>query len=305
MPSSWIDEVKQVARNVRCRVLEHTINNNGGYLSQACSSAETLATLYVKLMNLGPSAAPRIPPAFSGVPSASNRESFTGSLYNGPRAPHLDRFFLSPAHYALVLYALLIEVDRMDPEGLAQFNKDGSTVEMIGAEHSPGMEVTTGSLGQGLSQAAGVALARKLRGETGYTWVYLSDGEFQEGQTWETLQALSFFGLGRVRIYVDVNGQQCDGPTDDVMPLGALKDKLEAFGMSVAEVNGHDPEALAAPALAHDDQRPLIVLAYTDPCKDIELLRQNAPKLHYVRFKSPEEVSRYQAVLDELKGGAA
>ncbi len=295
---TWQDQVHRVARRIRMRVLEHTLNNNGGYLSQACSSAETLATLYLKVMNLGPSEAPMVPLPFPGVPGPGNKNYFTGAAYNGPRAPHLDRFYLSPAHYALVLYATLIEVGRMAPEGLAQFNQDGSSVEMIGAEHSPGMEVTSGSLAQALSQAIGVALARRLRGETGRTWVYLSDGEFQEGQTWEAMQFLSFYKLDSVGIYVDVNGQQCDGTTESVMSIEPLKARLEAFGARVFQVDGHDPDALAAPAELEPDGRPLVVLAYTDPCRGLDLLRERAPKLHYVRFKGPEE---WQLYADELR----
>lgn len=118
----------------------------------------------------------------------------------------------------------------MDAAGLAQFNQDGSTVEMIGAEHSPGMEFTTGSLAQGLSQAAGVALARKLRGESGRCWVYMSDGEFQEGQTWETFEVLAAYKLGNVGIYVDVNGQQCDGRMEDVLDIGELAGNCDRSG---------------------------------------------------------------------------
>jgi len=298
---TWQDEVLRVARRVRVRVLEHILSNNGGYMSQACSSAETLAALYLKIMNLRPSEAPMVPPPFPGVPGPGNKNYFTGAAYNGPRAPHLDRFFLSPAHYALVLYATLIEVGRMAPDGLAQFNQDGSSVEMIGAEHSPGMEVTTGSLAQGLSQAIGVAVARRLRGDTGRTWVYISDGEFQEGQTWEAMQFLSFYRLDTVGIYVDVNGQQCDGAMESVMPIEPLKARLEAFGARVFQVDGHDPEALAAPAALEPDGRPLVVLAYTDPCRGLDLLRRNAPKLHYLRFKSPEERQLYEAELRKMQ----
>jgi transketolase len=300
-PSNWQDQVTKVARRVRQRVLEHTLNNNGGYLSQACSSAETLAALYVKVMNLDPSEAPMVPLPFPGVPSPGNDAYFTGAAYNGPRAPHLDRFYLSPAHYALVLYALLIEVGRMAPGGLDQFNQDGSSVEMIGAEHSPGMELTTGSLAQGLSQAIGIALARRLRGETGRTWVYMSDGEFQEGQTWEAMQTLAFYKLDSVGIYVDVNGQQCDGAMASVMPIEPLRERLEAFGARVFQVDGHDPEALVAPAALEPDGRPLVVLACTDPCHGLELLRRNAPKLHYLRFKSREERQLYESAVQQLQ----
>lgn len=300
-PAHWQDEVARVARGVRMRVLEHTLKNNGGYLSQACSSAETLAALYLKVMNLGPSEAPMVPPPFPGVPGPENQAYFTGAAYNGPRAPHLDRFYLSPAHYALVLYTLLIEVGRMASEGLSQFNQDGSTVEMIGAEHSPGMELTTGSLAQGLSQAIGIAIARRLRGETGRTWVYMSDGEFQEGQTWEAMQTLAFYKLDTVGIYVDVNAQQCDGSMESVMPIEPLRAKLEAFGARVFQVDGHDPEALAAPAALEPDGRPLVVLAYTDPCHGLDLLRRNAPKLHYLRFKNQEERRLYESALHKLQ----
>jgi len=101
----------------------------------------------------------------------------------------------------------------MHEKGLEQFNRDGSTVEMIGGEHSPGMEVMSGSLGQGLSQAAGIAMARRLKGETGRVWVFMSDGEFQIGQTWEAIQTISFYKLDNICVYVDVNGYQCDGET--------------------------------------------------------------------------------------------
>ena len=111
----------------------------------------------------------------------------------------------------LVLYSTLIETGRLAPEALDSFNEDGSTVELIGAEHSPGHEVTAGSLGQAISQAGGIALARRLRGEPGRVWVFISDGELQEGQTWEAFAAFAFHRLHTIGVYVDVNGQQCDG----------------------------------------------------------------------------------------------
>jgi transketolase len=283
-------------------VLEHTVSNNGGYLSQACSSAEILATLYTRVMRLGPSVAPPLPPDFAGVPG-SRRGIGTGAGYNGPKAPDLDRFVLSPAHYALVLYATLIEVGRLAPEALARFNQDGSTLEMIGAEHSPGMEVTTGSLGQALSQAAGIAMARRRRGDTGRVWVFMSDGELQEGQTWEALEVLAFYKLDNVGVYVDVNGQQCDGRMERVLAMEPLHAKIESFGARVFRVDGHDVEALAAPASLAPDGRPLVVLADTDPCRGIDLLRERAPYLHYVRFKSEEERQRYAEALEAMSGG--
>ncbi len=298
--ASWQAETARVAQAIRRRVLDYVIRNNEGYLSQACSGAEILATLYTRVMNLGLSQAPQVPAPFPGVPGPDNPNFFSGALYNGPHTPDLDRFFFSPAHYALVLYATLIEVGRMSPEGLEQFNRDGSTVEMIGAEHSPGIETTTGSLGQCLSQAGGVALARKLKGETGRVWVLMSDGELQEGQTWEAFAALSFYKLDNVGVYFDVNGQQCDGKMDTVMQIEPIKARLKAFGAQVYEVDGHDVAALARPARLAHPGKPLVVIARTDPCRGVDLLRARAPKLHYLRFKDPAEREAYREWLAEM-----
>lgn len=297
----WREQVRQTARGIRIRVLKHTINNNGGYLSQACSSAELFASLYTRILKIGVSQAPMIPAPFPGVPSATNKDYFTGYAYNGPKAPDLDRFFLSPVQYALVLYATLVEVGRMAPEGLAMFNQDGSTVEMIGAEHSPGHEITAGSLGQALSQVAGIAFARRKKGETGRNWIFMSDGEFQIGQTWEAMEIMSFFKLDNVAIIVDVNGQQADGAMQDVLDIEPLNTRLEAFGAHVIKVDGHDIEALVAAADIVPDGKPLVILAYTSPYQEIELLKARSPKLHYVRFKSDQEREQYQEVLTDME----
>lgn len=295
-------EIARAADAVRRRVLEHTLSNNGGYLSQACSSADILATLYLRVMELGPSTSPLIPRQFAGVPGRDNPDAFTGAGYNGARAPELDRFIFSPVHYALVLYALLIELGRLGPDALERFNTDGSTVELIGAEHSPGHEVTAGSLSQALSQAGGIALARRLRRETGRVWVFMSDGEFQEGQTWEAFAALAHHRIGNLGVYIDANAQQCDGAMADVMCIEPLADRLRAFGAEVHEVDGHDSEALAAPALARltadSSHQPLAVIARTDPCRGIELLRERAPKLHYLRFRTTAEQDAYEDLLE-------
>ena len=268
--------------------------------SQACSAAEILATLYAKVLYLGPVERPLLPGPFPGVPGPSYRGVSPGSAFHGPRAPNYDRFILSPSQYALVLYAALIEVGRMDPDGLLQFNRDGSTVEMIGAQHSPGHELMSGSLGQGLSQAAGIAYARKRKGEIGRVWVMMSDGEFQSGQTWETLQTMAFHKIDNLGIYVDVNGSQCDGRMPDVMNVDPLDRRLKAFGAWVDCVDGHDLDALAAPAARKSDGRPLVVLAMTDTCRGMEILRANAPKFHYFRLKDDAEFQRYQELLASM-----
>lgn len=284
---------EDVALGLRRRVFEHTIRNNGGYLSQACSAAEQLAWLYNEELKLGEPTLPMIPKPFEGVPSPSNPDYHTGAGYNGPAAPEYDRLFIAPAHYALVAYATLIEVGRMAPEGLEMFNKDGSSVEMIGAEHSPGMEVHNGTLGIGLSTGAGLAYGRKLRGEPGRTWVFMSDGEVQEGQTWEAVAAARFHGIDNLCAIMDVNDQQCDGAMDSVMEVGDIRRKFIEFGATCVEIDGHDIQAMRDAAKEPHDGKPLIILARTSPYETMPILEERFPRLHYVRFKSEDERARF------------
>lgn len=300
-----IDDIYQAAAGIRRRVMEHTIKNNGGYLSQACSSAEIFATLYKSVLHIGELEAPLTPGLFPGVPSKENKNPLSGSIYNGPKAPEFDRFILSPSQYSLVLYTALIEVERMAANGLDEFNKDGGILEMIGAEHSPGMEVMTGSLGQGISQAAGIAMAKKLKRESGRVVVFLSDGECQSGQFWEAVQAMGYHQLGNMLAYVDVNGYQCDGKTETVMALEPFDKRLEAFGARVFRVNGHDVETLIELGKLESDGRPTFILCDTDPCRGIDILQKRIPKLHYVRFENEAERETYRAFYanwDEVAG---
>lgn len=286
-------ETTEVALGIRRRVFEHTIRNNGGYLSQACSAAEQLAWLYNEELQLGPPTLPLIPQPFAGVPSAGNPDYHTGAGYNGPAAPNYDRLFIAPAHYALVAYATLIEVGRLAPEALEMFNKDGSSVEMIGAEHSPGMEVHNGTLGIGLSTAAGLAWGRKRRGETGRTWVFMSDGEVQEGQTWEAVQAARFHGIDNLYAVMDVNDQQCDGAMSSVMEVGDIRRKFLEFGAACVELDGHDLSALREAVAEPHPGQPLVILARTSPYHAMRILEERFPRLHYLRFKSEDERARF------------
>jgi transketolase len=287
-----------MADRIRLRVFEHVLANNGGYLSQACSSAELLAVLYSGAARLAPLSEPLAPPLFVAVPGPG-LPRVSGAEFHGRRAAHLDRLIISPAHYALVVYSALIEAGRLEEAALASFNVDGSTVEMIGAEHSPGFETTTGSLAQALSTAGGIALARRMKKETGRVIVFMSDGEFQEGQTWEAFQALSFHKLDNTRVIVDVNGGQCDGPMTSVMAIEPLAARLEAFGASVESVDAHDVAALHE-AITRETGRPHVVLAYSNPTRGIPLLEERRPTLHYLRFTGPEDRERYQAAYESM-----
>ena len=293
-------KIEQAARGIRTRVLQHTLKHNGGYMGQACSSAETLATLYLGIMNLPEVEKALMPAPFPGVPSAHNANYFTGAIFNGGHRENFDRFYLSPAQYALVLYAALIEAKRMDEKGLDAFNVDGSSVEMIGAEHSPGMEVTTGSLGQGLSQAVGTALARKRKNDLGINYIFMSDGEFQIGMTWEAFQTMAHYKIDNIKIYVDVNGHQCDGTTDEVMNLIDIQKKAEAFGAHVVNIDGHNINALLETKKINHEGKPLLVLCNTSPFRGLPEFEKNRPKFHYLRFKDSTEKAVYEEALKRL-----
>jgi transketolase len=297
--SGTIQEIERIAKGIRERVLAHSLANNGGYMSQACSSAELLASLYGGVLNFSKVGEPIAPPSFIGVPEIGVHTYKTGAQFHGVPGPDFDRLISSPAHYALVIYAALIETGRLREDGLDHFNRDGSTVEMIGAEHSPGFETTTGSLAQALSQAAGIALARKIRKERGRTWVFMSDGEFQEGQTYEALQAAKFHGLNNLRVIVDVNMNQCDGPMDTVMSIEPLADRIKAFGWNVTVLDGHDIPGILA-ASAEETENPHMILCYTDPVRGLPILAERAPVLHYLRFTGAEERARYEKAYQEM-----
>jgi transketolase len=170
---------------------------------------------------------------------------------------------------------------------------------MIGAEHSPGFETTTGSLAQALSQAGGIALARKLKKEKGNTWVFMSDGEFQEGQTYEALQAAKFHGLDKLRVIVDVNLNQCDGPMDTVMKIEPLADRIRAFGWDVTVLDGHDIPAILAAAKV-ETKNPHMLLCYTDPVRGLPILEERKPTLHYLRFTGADERAKYEKAYQEM-----
>jgi transketolase len=293
------EKLAEVASGIRKRVLDHSLKNNGGYMSQACSASELLSCIYGGLVNLPKISTPLLPLNFQGTPAVGGLNRATGIDFHGGRSAELDRLISSPAHYALVIYAAMIESGRLHEDALGEFNKDGSTVEMIGAEHSPGFETTTGSLAQAISQASGIAMARKIRGESGSTWVFMSDGEFQEGQTWEALQAASFHKLNNLKVIVDVNGGQCDGPTDQVMSIEPLASKIEAFGWETRSVDGHETAAILA-AGKTVSEKPLMILCYTDPVRGLPLMQERHPALHYLRFTSSEEKSKYEAAYQEM-----
>jgi transketolase len=277
-------EVADVALGVRRRVAWMASVREGAYLGQACSSAEILATLYGGLMNLGPSESTRLP-AQPTEPFRAGEAGPSGAAFNGSRDGEHDRFILSPAHYSGALYATLAETGRLDADQFDQYATNGTAMEMIGSEQSPGLEATTGSLAQGLSVGVGMALARKLRREPGTIWVLISDGELEEGQTWEALSAASHHKLGNLVVIVDANAMQVDGTPASIMNVEPIPARIASFGLITHEVDGHDTDAITEAAASRGGDAPVAIVCRTVPWRGMPSLQHRYPgKLHFVRF---------------------
>jgi transketolase len=287
LTSEQSEHVQQVASQIRGHAAEWAIRANGGYLAQACGTAEILALLHTQILDLGPSTQPLMPPRFSHTPQPGNLgvrgEDWLG---HGP-----DLIVISPAHYATAHYATLVATGRLDKEALAKESSDGGLLEMIGAEHSPGMAVTSGSLGIATGVAVGRALGRKQTGKPGQIWVLASDGELQEGSTWEALQLAVHQGLDNFRVIIDRNNMQVDGPMDTVMDIGNVAQKCAAFGLTVFEHDAHDVEGLHAVMTTMRDVRgPAVLVSNSQPWRGFSFLKQrwSENKLHFIRL-TPEE----------------
>lgn len=292
------EQIARAATNIRKQILGLAMDRGGCYLTQACSSAEIVSTLYMSILNIGPSLGNPEAQAFPGVPSPTNMDYPKGSLYNGAPEPSRDRFFVSCCHYASVIYCALTECGRLSHSAIDKFNVDGWNMEMIGAEHSPGFENTAGSLGQTVSIAAGTAHAYKLKGNTGKIYCMLSDGELEEGQAWECFQAAAFYKLDNFIIYVDVNGQQVEGWTKDVMNTEPMVARMKAFGWEAVEIDGHSIETLEAAANTPHVGKPLMVLCKTSPSHGIPLLDKMMPK-HFVSIGASDK-AEFKKFYDEM-----
>lgn len=185
-----------------------------------------------------------------------------------------DRLLMSNGHACPVLYAALAHYGFIPEEELWRLRQlDGALQGHPEAREEWGIEISAGSLGQGLSQAVGVALAARLQREMWHTYVLISDGECQEGQTWEALMAGAKYALSNLTVLLDRNFIQISGVTEHIMPLEPLADKLAAFGWRVYEVNGHDHAAIFSTlSAARDDEEPSVVMLYTEPGRGVEFM---------------------------------
>ena len=210
-----------------------------------------------------------------------------------------DRFLLSHGHYAIAFYAALIEAGIIPETELETYGSDDSRLPMSGmATYTPGMEISGGSLGHGLAIAVGMALGLRVNSNPAFVYNSMSDGELDEGSTWEAAMGAAHHNLSNLICLVDINNQQADGPSRKVMGFEPLADKWEAFGWFVQRVNGNDLEAVRAAfdaARTETSARPRVILFDTLMGKGVPFLEQRE-KNHFIRV----DASEWQKAIDHL-----
>jgi transketolase len=263
------------AHNIRRNALRMGEVQGQGYIAQALDISDVLAVAYFHAMRYRPD-----------DPSWDGR----------------DRFLLSNGHYAIALYAALIEAGIVPEVELETYGSDESRLPMSGmASYTPGMEMSGGSLGLGLSIAVGMGLGLKRKGSTARVYTLFSDGELDEGSVWEAILSASHHKLDNVIGIIDVNNQQADGPSKQVMAFEPLVDKLQAFGWFVQRIDGNDLDAVMAAfdaAKSHPEPRPRMIVADTLMGKGVPFLEER-DKNHFIRVESHE----WQLALAALEAG--
>jgi transketolase len=269
-----IERIRDAAYRIRRNALHMGEVQGQGYIGQALGVADILAVVY------------------------------TDQLRHRPQDPHWsgrDRFLLSIGHYAIALYAALAEAGTLPLEELETYGSDDSRLPMSGmASYTPGMEISGGSLGHGLGVATGMALGLRHLGNPARVFNLLSDGELDEGSTWEAAMACAHHGLDNVTAIVDVNALQADGPTAGVLRTEPVVDKWQAFGWHAQRVDGNDVAALVA---AFDEARahrgsPSVVVCDTRIGCGVPLL-ETREKAHFMRVEEHE----WQIARDQLQEG--
>lgn len=261
------------AHNIRRHALRMAEVQGQGYIAQALGVADVLAVSYFDALVFRPQE-----PAWEGR----------------------DRFLLSIGHYALALYAALIEAGILPEDEIETYGSDDSRLPMSGmAAYTPGMEITGGSLGQGLSIAVGMCLGLKRKKSSSFVYNLLSDGELDEGSTWEAAMSAASFGLGNLIAIVDVNNMQADGPSKGVLNFEPLHQKFDAFGWHVQRVDGNNIAALVdafRTARRLTEPRPRIVICDTKMGRGVDFL-ETRERNHFLRV-DPDEWEKAIAVLD-------
>lgn len=235
-----VRSLSATAYELRCEVVDMVYNAGSGHLGGSFSSAEIVATLYWHVMRANPA---------------------------NPTWPDRDRLVLSKGHCAPIVYAALARRGYFDLEVLKTFRRTGSILQgHPDFRKTPGLDMTSGSLGHGLSVGLGMALASRESRVPFRVYVLMSDGEMQEGMVWEAAMAAGHYGVGNLTVFVDKNRLQVDGFVADIVGIDPLPDKWRAFGWEVFRADGHDVgallEAIEARWTASPD-RPAVIICDT------------------------------------------
>jgi transketolase len=260
--------------------MRHYVLNMGeaqgqGYVGQALGAADMLAAVYLDQLRY---------------------------QADDPHWEGRDRFLLSTGHYAIGLYAALAEAGIIGVDELDTYGSDGSRLPMSGmASYTPGMEISGGSLGHGLAVAVGMALGLRHQGSDARVINFLSDGELDEGSTWEAAMGASHHQLGNLIAMVDINALQADGPTVGILRTEPVIDKWAACGWFAQRVDGNDVDALLDAfdnITTHAEGQPSVILCDTRIGRGVPLL-ESREKAHFMRIDDDE----WQICRDQLTAG--
>ncbi len=264
------ESLQEVAREMRADIVKSIFSAGSGHPGGSLSAADLLAVLFFDCMKNDPAR---------------------------PDWPERDRFVLSKGHAAPCLYAALAERGYFPKEALWTLRKKGSILQGHPCRlDTPGVEVSTGSLGQGFSVAVGMALAAQSAPESGRVYCLLGDGELQEGIVWEAAMAAAHYGLDKLTAIVDWNGLQIDGSNEEVMTVAPIAEKFRSFGWEVREIDGHDVPAIQT-ALAEAKEckgKPCVIIAKTVKGKGVSFMEDQVGW----HGKAPNEEQARQAVAE-------
>jgi transketolase len=275
MEAAEIKELERMANKIRLHVIEMTSAAGSGHPGGSLSSAELFAALYFKILRHDP---------------------------KDPEWEGRDKFILSKGHVAPGLYAALAEAGYFPVDELLTLRKIGSRLQGHPVKGKPpGVEMSTGSLGQGLSVACGMALAAKLDGKDTKIYCLVGDGELQEGQNWEAMMLASHYKLNNLIIFVDRNHLQIMGDTEETMSIDPLSAKLDAFGMNVISIDGHNvKKIIKACKKTSSSKIPSAVILNTIKGKGVSFMENNAD-FHGRACKPDEKEKAIEEIGSALK----
>lgn len=272
MDNKVLEQLKEKANVIRKDIIEMLAEAKSGHPGGSLSAVEILTYLYFKEMNVDPS---------------------------NPQWPDRDRFILSKGHGAPVLYSTLAEKGYFPKEELMKLRKTGAMLQgHPDMKGTPGVDMSTGSLGQGLSASNGMALAAKLDNKSYRVYALLGDGEMQEGQVWEAAMTSAHYKLDNLTIFIDNNGLQIDGTNEEVKNVNPIEDKWKVFGWHVITIDGHDFQQIekALEEAKNTKGKPTAIIAKTVKGKGVSFM-ENQVGWHGV---APNEEQKEQA-LKELE----